>query len=49
MRITAEHDVIEIGHILWGAWMAPTRLATVALPDNVDANGRERSSLAARS
>jgi RimJ/RimL family protein N-acetyltransferase len=31
MRITPEHGVIEIGHILWGPSMARTRVATEAL------------------
>jgi len=31
MRITPEHGVIEIGHILWGPRMARTRIATEAL------------------
>ena len=31
MRITPEHGVIEIGHILWGPAMAWTRVATEAL------------------
>jgi RimJ/RimL family protein N-acetyltransferase len=31
MRITPEYGVIEIGHILWGAPMARSRLATEAL------------------
>jgi RimJ/RimL family protein N-acetyltransferase len=31
MRVTPEHGVIEIGHILWGPAMARTRLATEAL------------------
>lgn len=31
MRITPEHGVIEIGHILWGPDVARTRLATEAL------------------
>jgi RimJ/RimL family protein N-acetyltransferase len=31
MRITPEHGVIEIGHILWGAPIARTRVATEAL------------------
>ena len=31
MRITPEHGVIEIGHILWGPAMARTRAATEAL------------------
>ncbi len=30
MRITPEHGVIELGHILWGPRMARTRLATEA-------------------
>ncbi len=31
LRITPEHGVIEIGHILWGPPMARSRLATEAL------------------
>lgn len=31
MRITTEHGVIEIGHILWGPSLAKTRVATEAL------------------
>ena len=31
MRITPEHGVIEIGHILWGPAIARTRVATEAL------------------
>jgi RimJ/RimL family protein N-acetyltransferase len=31
MRITPEHGVIEIGHILWGPAIARTRIATEAL------------------
>jgi RimJ/RimL family protein N-acetyltransferase len=31
MRITPEHGVIEIGHILWGSAIARTRVATEAL------------------
>ena len=31
LRITPEHGVIEIGHILWGGAMARSRLATEAL------------------
>jgi len=31
MRITPEHGVIEIGHVLWGPRMARTRIATQAL------------------
>ena len=31
MRITPEHGVIEVGHILWGPAIARTRVATEAL------------------
>ena len=31
MRITPEHGVIEIGHVLWGPAIARTRVATEAL------------------
>jgi len=31
MRVTPEHGVIEIGHILWGPAIARTRIATEAL------------------
>ncbi|MSQ89757.1 MAG: N-acetyltransferase [Betaproteobacteria bacterium] len=31
MRVTPEHGVIEIGHILWGPAIARTRVATEAL------------------
>ena len=31
MRITPEHGVIEVGHILWGPAVARTRVATEAL------------------
>jgi RimJ/RimL family protein N-acetyltransferase len=31
MRITPEHGVIEVGHVLWGPRMARTRIATEAL------------------
>jgi RimJ/RimL family protein N-acetyltransferase len=31
MRITPEHGVIEIGHILWGPAIARSRVATEAL------------------
>ncbi|MFI4888935.1 MAG: GNAT family N-acetyltransferase [Steroidobacterales bacterium] len=31
MRITPQHGVIEIGHILWGPGMAQSRLATESL------------------
>lgn len=31
MRITPEHGVIEVGHILWGPRMSRTRVATEAL------------------
>jgi RimJ/RimL family protein N-acetyltransferase len=31
MRITPEHGVVEIGHVLWGPRMARTRIATEAL------------------
>jgi RimJ/RimL family protein N-acetyltransferase len=31
MRITPEHGVIEVGHILWGPSIARTRVATEAL------------------
>jgi RimJ/RimL family protein N-acetyltransferase len=31
MRITPEHGVVEIGHILWGPRMARSRIATEAL------------------
>lgn len=31
MRITPEHGVVEIGHILWGPGLARTRAATEAL------------------